>query len=98
MLYKILVNKGKGVETQGDTGVPKFNQPEEEAAQLNIKAARDKYVQEQTREMLYSMKETTMPKGVAMSNIMMSAPLFGLTMYLAAMAPLTGNPAFVDPA
>ena len=44
------------------------------------------------------MKETTMPKGVAMSNVMMSAPLFGLTLYLAAMAPLTGNPAFVDPA
>ena len=43
------------------------------------------------------MKETKMPKGVALSNVMMSAPLFSLTLYLALMAPLTGNPAFVDP-
>ena len=38
-----------------------------------------------------------MPKGVMLSNMMMSAPLFSLTAYLAILAPLTGNPAFVDP-
>ena len=48
--------------------------------------------------MLYSMKEDTVPKGVKMSNVMMSAPLFSLTLYLATLAPMAGNPALVDPA
>ena len=47
--------------------------------------------------MLYSMKEETIPKGVKLSAAMMSAPLFSLTLYLALLAPMTGNPAFVDP-
>ena len=47
--------------------------------------------------MLYSMKEGTVPKGVTLSNLMMSAPLFSLTLYLAALAPMTGNPVMVDP-
>ena len=82
---------------EGDSSVPAYNRPEEEDPQLNIKAARDKYVQEQTREMLYSMKEETIPKGVKLSNVIMSAPLFSLTLYLAMLAPMSGNPALVDP-
>ena len=44
------------------------------------------------------MKEEQVPKGVKMSNVMMSAPLFSLTIYLATLAPMAGNPAVVDPA
>ena len=47
--------------------------------------------------MLYSMKEENIPKGVKMSNVMMSAPLFSLTLYLACLTPMAGNPAVVDP-
>lgn len=64
---------------------------------LNVQAARDKYVQEQTRELLYSMKQDTPPKGVVFSNMLLSAPLFLLTGYLAILAPMAANPAFVDP-
>ena len=44
------------------------------------------------------MKEEDIPKGVKLSNVMMSAPLFSLTMYLAMIAPMAGNAAIVDPA
>ena len=43
------------------------------------------------------MKEENIPKGVKMSNVMMSVPLFSLTLYLAALTPMVGNPAVVDP-
>ena len=75
-----------------------FNQPEEgDVTQLNIKAARDKYVQEQTREMLFSMREEQVPMGVAFSILLMAAPLLGVTGYLCMLAPMAANPAFVDP-
>ena len=47
--------------------------------------------------MLYSMKEENIPKGVKLSNVMMSAPLFSLTLYLAFLTPMAANPAVVDP-
>lgn len=54
----------------------------------DIKSARDKYVQEQTRELIYSMKEVNVPKGVKFSFFLMSAPLLFSTTYLAILAPL----------
>lgn len=39
-----------------------------------------------------------MPKGVFFSNLIMSAPLMSLTLYLAILTPMAANPAFVDPA
>lgn len=44
------------------------------------------------------MKEEKIPKGVTFSNILMSAPLMTLTLYLGALTPMAGNGAFVDPA
>ena len=65
----------------------------------DIKAARDKYVQEQTRELLYSMKATEIPKGVKFSFFMMSFPLLITTGYLGALAPMVSAGAgVVDPA
>jgi hypothetical protein len=65
----------------------------------DIKAARDKYVQEQTRELLYSMKSSEIPKGVKFSFLMMSFPLICTTTYLGLLAPmLSAGAAAVDPA
>lgn len=47
--------------------------------------------------MMFSMKEDTVPKGVFFSNLMMATPLVGITAYLSILAPMAGNPAFVDP-
>ena len=59
--------------------------------------ARDKYVTEHTRDLLFNMKQETIPKGVWLSTVMMSAPLFTFTTYLAFMSPMAGNVAMVDP-
>ena len=65
----------------------------------DIRAARDKYVQEQTRELLYSMKTTEIPKGVKFSFIMMSFPLLCTTTYLGLLAPMvSAGTGIVDPA
>jgi len=65
----------------------------------DIRAARDKYVQEQTREMLYSMKSTEFPKGVKFSYLMMSFPLICTTTYLGLLTPIVTQAAStVDPA
>lgn len=61
--------------------------------------ARDKYVQEQTRELLYSMKSNEIPKGVKFSFLLMSFPLLCTTGYLGLMAPMVSASAgIVDPA
>jgi hypothetical protein len=74
------------------------NQPEsQDDQQMNIKEARDKYVREQTREMLFTMKDEQLPKGVAFSQLMMAVPLLGFTSFLCLLAPMAANPAFVDP-
>ena len=44
------------------------------------------------------MKEEKIPKGVIFSNVFMSAPFMTLTLYLAILTPMAGNPAIVDPA
>ena len=44
------------------------------------------------------MKEEKIPKGVIFSNAFMSAPFMTLTLYLAILTPMVGNPAIVDPA
>ena len=62
-----------------------------------MKDAKDKYVQDQLREMLYTMKQDKIPKGVTFSTVLMSAPLFAMTAYCAGMAPMAMNPQFVDP-
>ena len=59
---------------------------------------RDRYVQEQLREILFTMKEEKTPKGVLLSNIFMSAPLMTLTLYLGVLTPMAANSAMVDPA
>jgi hypothetical protein len=59
--------------------------------------ARDKHVNAQVREMVTSMHKEKMPKGVTMSTIIMSTPLFLMTGYLTMMAPMALNPEFVDP-
>lgn len=64
---------------------------------MTVTEHRDRYVQEQLREILFSMKESKIPKGVIFSNIFMSAPLMTLTLYLAILTPMAGNLAFVDP-
>lgn len=50
--------------------------------------ARDKYVAEQTKEMLFTMREQNIPKGVKFSFIMMSTPLVVMSTYLALLTPL----------
>lgn len=47
---------------------------------------------------MFNMKEVDVPKGVWLSTIMMSAPLFSFTFYLTCMSLLVQNPAMVDPA
>lgn len=44
------------------------------------------------------MKATKTPKGVWLSTVMMSAPLFTFSAYLAGMTPMVGLPDMVDPA
>ena len=69
----------------------------EDPSSFNMKAARDKYVQEQTRELMFTMKQDTIPKGVIFSNLIMSTPLLVISAYLGLLAPMAANPAFVDP-
>ena len=64
---------------------------------MTVSEARDRYAQEQLREILFSMKTEEIPKGVKFSNLFMSAPLMSLTLYLAILTPMAGNGAFVDP-
>ena len=65
---------------------------------MTVSEHRDRYVQEQLQEILFTMKEEKIPKGVMFSNVFMSAPLLTLTAYLALLTPMAGNAAFVDPA
>ena len=52
----------------------------------NLNEARDKYVRDHLRDMMFNMKEVDVPKGVWLSTAMMSAPLFSFTFYLACMS------------
>jgi len=61
-----------------------------------MKAARDKYVQEQTRELIYSMKEVNIPKGVKFSFFVLSAPLLFSTAYLSLLTPMV-SAGLIDP-
>ena len=47
--------------------------------------------------MMMTMQATETPKGVWLSTLMMSAPLFTMTTYLAVMAPMAANAQLVDP-
>jgi hypothetical protein len=58
---------------------------------------RDKYIADQTRELLFNMKEVKTPKGVWWSTSVMSFPLFASVGYLAIMSPMALNAAMVDP-
>ena len=60
--------------------------------------ARDAWVHEKTRDLLMDMKATKTPKGVWLSTVMMSAPLFTFSAYLAGMTPMAAYPDMVDPA
>ena len=59
--------------------------------------AADRYVKEQTRELMFNMKQATVPKGVWFSTFMMTVPLVTATTYLGVMAPMAANAALVDP-
>ena len=59
--------------------------------------ARDKYVAEKLRDMLFTMKETKVPKGVWFSTVVMTTPLLACTGYLAVLAPVAANATIVDP-
>ena len=63
----------------------------------NLTEAKDKYVADKLRDMLYNMKETKTPKGVWFSTFVMSVPLVGATGYLAALSPVVGISTVVDP-
>ena len=64
---------------------------------MTVTEHRDRYVQEQLRDILFTMRSEEIPKGVTFSNLFMSAPLMTLTLYLACLTPMAGNVAFVDP-
>ena len=63
----------------------------------DARAARDQYVADHLRDMVFNMKATKTPKGVWLSTFMMSAPLVTATGYLCVMAPMATNAAMVDP-
>ena len=70
----------------------------EDVKEVSENDAADKYVKEQTRELMFNMKQPTVPKGVWFSTFLMSAPLITATTYLGVMAPMAANAALVDPA
>ena len=63
----------------------------------SLNEARDKYVADNIKDMLYNMKAKETPKGVWLSTTMMSFPLFSATTYLAIMSPMAANAAIIDP-
>ncbi len=91
-LYRLIVKK----DDFGD----KINVPEgteiDRSEPKNINEAKDKYVADKLRDMLYNMKETKTPKGVWFSTFVMSVPLIGATGYLAALTPVVGHAHLVD--
>lgn len=89
MMYKLLKQRRENEE--------EFRKGEVED-QVDMKAARDRYVSEQVREMLYTMKTEEIPKGVAFSTLVMTAPLGLVTLYVTGLCPMATNPAIVDPA
>lgn len=62
-----------------------------------MEEARDKYVEDHIKDMMFNMKETQTPKGVWFSTMIMSAPLICATTYLGIMTPMAANPAIIDP-
>ena len=84
-MYRIIAKK----EGQSST---------EDVKEVSENDAADKYVKEQTRELMFNMKQPTVPKGVWFSTFLMSAPLITATTYLGVMAPMAANAALVDPA
>jgi hypothetical protein len=64
---------------------------------LNVKDARERYIQSTSRELFVSMKSETIPKGVIFSQFLLSAPLIAVTSYLCLLAPMAANPVMVDP-
>ena len=59
--------------------------------------AKDKYIADKLRDMLYNMKEEKIPKGIWFSTFIMSVPLMSATGYLMLLAPLASTPGLVDP-
>lgn len=64
---------------------------------MTMTEARDKYVDDKVRDLLFDMKATQVPKGVWFSTFVMSFPLFAASGYLAAIAPIAANSMLVDP-
>lgn len=74
-----------------------MNQPEDAEPQLDLRASRDKYVQDNLREMVYSMKDTEIPKGVIFSQVLLTMPLLFYTGNLCMLSPMLDS-GMVDPA
>ena len=95
LMYRIFVKKDAHV-LENSINVPKDGQVDAHEAR-NVNEARDKYVADKLREMLFTMKETKVPKGVWFSTVVMSTPLVLWTSYLAMLSPVAANAVFVDP-
>lgn len=55
-------------------------------------------MREQSREILFTMKDETIPRGVVFSQLLMAMPLLGCTAVTCLLAPMAIHPQFVDPA
>lgn len=78
-------NYGKSVNTAGEPI-------------LNLTEAREQYVREQTKEILFEISNKKVPKGIYMSSAIMSVPLFAIMGYVMLSAPFAANPELVNPA
>ena len=61
---------------------------QEDKEHAEVKAAREKYVAEHTKELLFSMNEEKIPKGIKFSFLVMNAPLIGFTLYAISLSPV----------
>ena len=68
-----------------------------EVAPKDQNEAADLYVKEKTREIIFNMRATEVPKGVWFSTFCLTLPLLSTTGYLAVMSPMAANAAIVDP-
>jgi len=94
LLYRIFVKRDESLVK--DINVPSGMEVDRSQPK-STNEARDKYVADKLRDMMYNMKETQTPKGVWFSTFVMSAPLLMATGYLGVLSPIASNAALVDP-
>jgi hypothetical protein len=64
---------------------------------INLKEAREQYVREQSKEILFEISQKKVPKGVYFSSLVMTFPLAFLTLNLVVFAPFAANPTLINP-